>query len=130
MSYRFDASHVFAQDDGYMVMIGFADDEHEPSQFVLLQKAKEYDEQDKRLGMDKIHIQVEDESRALYGGIRLISKEGEHLLIELEDAAASALRVNGNIEINLDPHHPQLATALAELEKLVSSEGIPFNQNG
>jgi hypothetical protein len=113
-----------------MVMIGFADDEHEPSQFVLLQKAKEYDEQDKRLGMDKIHIQVEDESRALYGGIRLISKEGEHLLIELEDAAASALQVNGHIEINLDPHHPQLATALAELEKLVSSEGIPFNQNG
>lgn len=130
MSYRFDASHVFAQDDGYMVMIGFSDDEHEPSQFVLLQKAKEYDEQDKRLGMDKIHIQVEDESRALYGGIRLVSKEGEHLLIELEDAAASALQVNGNIEINLDPRHPQLATALSELEKLVSSEGIPFTQSG
>jgi len=129
MSYCFDASYVFVQDDGYMVMVGFADDEREPSRFVLLQKVKEYDEQDRRLGMDKIHLQVEDESRALYGGIRSISKKGGRLLIELESEAEAALQTEGEIDINLNPH-PQLTAVLAELEKLASSEGIPFIKNG
>ena len=103
MSYRFEAPHMFLQNDDYLALLGFADDENIPSRFVILQKTKKYDEQDRKMGMDKIHIQVKDESRSLYGGIKRISKEERRLVIELEENAMSTLRVDGDIEMDFDP---------------------------
>ncbi len=129
MSYHFNASHLFLQDNDHLTLLGFADDESAPSQYVLLQKAKEHDEQDRQMGMDKIHIQIEDESRSLYGGIKRISKEGKHLLIELEEKALSALDIDGDIDISVDQQHPQAMAVLAGLRDMVDREGIPFTSN-
>ena len=47
MTYNLKAEHVFFEDDGYVSIIGFSNDEFNPSQFVIFQQAHEYDEQDK-----------------------------------------------------------------------------------
>ncbi|WP_185964354.1 Imm10 family immunity protein [Aliikangiella marina] len=127
MSYELNASHIFNQDDDYMVMLGFADDEFEPSKFVIIQKAHEYDDQDVKLGMDKLHIQVEDQSRANYGGISSFTLDNSYLVIELELDTQSSLKVDGNIRIALEANHPELESTLSVLKNIASDENIPFN---
>jgi len=128
MTYQFEASHIFLEDDGYAIIIGFANDKDAPSKFVLLQKPKEFDEQDKQLGMDKIHIQIEDESRAAYGGIKSISKNQDHVLIDLDSDTAAALEVEGTIDMIVDTHHPHAAAIFTALRQMAESEGIHFVQ--
>ncbi|MGZ0077865.1 Imm10 family immunity protein [Methylomonas sp. YC3] len=67
-----------------MTMVVFSNDELDPSRFVLIQQSNKYNEQDKKMGMDKMHIQVDDQSRSHYGGITKISIEGNILFFELE----------------------------------------------
>ena len=126
MTYCFDAAHIFAQDDGYMLMIGLADNELEPSKFVILQKTHEYDDQDKQMGMDKIHIQVEDESRSQYGGINAIQVTDEVIRIALSDEARSALSVDGDIEVAVLKGHPDFEEVKSQLKKMCEVEGIAF----
>jgi hypothetical protein len=128
MAYKFNASHVFNEDDDYMVMLGFSDDEFEPSQFVILQKAHEYDDQDIKLGMDKVHIQVEDQLRAQYGGISAFKLEGNCLSIELENETKNSLKVDGNIEITLDLNHPNVNSTITVIEEIAKQESILFTR--
>lgn len=128
MTYKFTASHVFNEDDGYMVTLGFADDEFEPSQFVIIQRAHEYDDQDIKLGMDKLHIQVEDQSRTQYGGVSSIDVMDGYLLIKLDDKAKASLKVDGDIEITLDQNHPNLRDTLSALEGIAKKESIPLSK--
>lgn len=126
MTYKFTASHVFNQDDGYMIMLGFANDEFEPSRFVLIQKAHEFDAQDIKLGMNKLHIQVEDQSRAQYGGITSFNIRGDSIVIELDDLAKSSLKIDGDIEIMLDLKHPDLENVISVLKDIAEKENILF----
>ncbi|WMS87524.1 Imm10 family immunity protein [Pleionea litopenaei] len=128
MSYELNASHIFNQDDNYMVMLGFADDEFEPSKFVIIQKAHEYDDQDVKLGMDKLYIKVEDQSRAKYGGVSSFTLDDNCLVIELEQDTQSSLKVDGNIRVTLEANHPELESTLSVLKKIASDENIPFNR--
>ncbi|WP_138756390.1 Imm10 family immunity protein [Paenibacillus sinopodophylli] len=50
-------------------MIGFADDEFDTQECVLLQKTLNLNEEDVEVGLDKVHITYNDELQSLYGGI-------------------------------------------------------------
>ena len=128
MNYCFDAKHIFAQDDGYMVMVGFADDEFEPNKFVILQKAHKYDDQDKQMGMDKIHIQVEDESRSKYGGINAVSVSEGMIKLLLSDDTKSALSLDGDIEAAVPVDHPAFEEVKSQLKKICEAEQIAFSE--
>lgn len=128
MSYCFDATHIFTQDDGYMVMIGFADDEFEPTKFVILQKAHEYNDQDKQMGMDKINIQVEDESRSKYGGINAVNFSEGMIKVSLSDDTKSALSVDGDIEAAISVDHPAFEEVKYHLKKICEAEQIAFSE--
>lgn len=126
MNYQCKARHVAVDDDGSTIMIGFADDEFSPSRFVLIQKLLKVDERDRAMGFDKVHIQIEDQSRSGYGGIVEISAGHDRLTVFLDQAARAALKIDGDIEISVDPHHPVLGDAVLELKKLCEEAGIRF----
>lgn len=128
MNYCFDATHIFAHDDGCMVMIGFADDEFEPSRFVILQKAHKYDDQDKKMGMDKIHIQVEDESRSKYGGINAVTISEVLIRVSLSDDTKSALSIDGDIEATVSSAHPAFEEVKSQLKRICEAEQISFSE--
>lgn len=128
MNYCFDATHIFSQDDGYMVMIGFADDEFEPTRFVILQKTHKYDDQDKKMGMDKIHIQVEDESRSKYGGINAVTIREGSIKISLSDDTKSALSIDGDIEAAVSTVHPAFEEVKSQLKRICTAEQITFSE--
>lgn len=124
--YQFDAHHIAVDTDGPTVVIGFADNEFSPSRLVLIQKSLRVDERERAMGFDRIHIQIEDQSRSGYGGIVEISAGHDRLTVFLDRAARAALKIDGDIEISVDPHHPMLGNAVLELKKLCEEEGIPF----
>lgn len=129
MSYNIDSAHMFFEEDEFLTMICFADDMNAPSKSVILQNSKEYDEQDRKLGMDKIHIQIEDQSRSLYGGIKQVSKNGEFISIELEDSAYDALNIDGDIRIEIDESQHNANAIVTSLKAMVESNSIPFSQD-
>jgi len=69
MSTKLISNFVFAGIEDDVIMVGFADDEFNTKEHLLLQKALEFDEQDIALGHDKVHITYIDELYSSYGGI-------------------------------------------------------------
>ncbi|HEX8954919.1 MAG TPA: Imm10 family immunity protein [Burkholderiaceae bacterium] len=101
MDYDLEARHVHIEDDGEILTMGFSDDQFAPRKYVLLQKALKPDEQERKLGLDKIHIEVQDQGRSGYGGVSSIRYSPSRLLIELSEAARKCLDISGNIRIVL-----------------------------
>lgn len=128
MVYSFRAKHIFAEDNGHTVTVGFSDDEFEPSQSVILQLAHQFDDQDEQMGMDKVFIQLEDQLRSTYGGIRSITIRGNFLVFELEENAKINLQVDGRIEIALDDMQPKFSAVISQLEKIAAREGLSFTK--
>lgn len=124
--YQFNAHHIAVDTDGSTVVISFADNEFSPSRFVLIQKSQKVDARDRDMGFDKVHIQIEDQSRSGYGGIVEVSAGHDRLTVFLDQAARAAFKIDGDIEISVDPHHPVLGDAVLELKKLCEEGGIPF----
>lgn len=67
MSTKVNASYVFTGIEDDIILIGFADDEFDTKEHILLQKSLEADEQDIELGQDKVHITYIDELNSTYG---------------------------------------------------------------
>ena len=54
----------FLRDD---YLVGFADDKNEPKEYVIVERALEFDEQDIKLGMDSYYFEYSDQSNSGYG---------------------------------------------------------------
>jgi len=69
MNISFTATFFNTSSEDDVLTVGFADDEHDPRHFLLLQAADEYDEQDEALGLDTYDVQIGEPELAGYGGV-------------------------------------------------------------
>lgn len=60
-----DIVYEVTEDNSYLV--GFADDKNEPTEYVIVERAFEFDEQDIKLGMDSYYFEYSDQSNSGYG---------------------------------------------------------------
>ena len=60
-----DVVYEVTVDNSYL--IGFADDKNEPNEYVIIERALEFDEQDIKLGMDSYYFEYSDQSNSGYG---------------------------------------------------------------
>lgn len=68
MEIRFTAHDIIYQmSDDNSFLIGFADDGTDPTEYVIVEKAFEFDEQDIELGMDTYYFEYADQSNSGYG---------------------------------------------------------------
>jgi hypothetical protein len=74
-------------------MIGFSDNGDEPDQYVILQRAIVFDEQDIELGMDTYYFEYSDQSNSGYGVCKNVNIEVDKVLFELRE------KVLGDIEL-------------------------------
>ena len=125
MGYEFRAEHIFAEDNENEIIVGFANDELEPSKYLILERAHQFDEQDEELKMDRVFIQVEDQSRSNYGGITAIAQRDNLLIFELDEKAKRNLQINGRIKITLDEEDSKLRALLALLAVIADRDDIP-----
>ncbi len=115
MGYLLDATYIGIEDDGYVFVLGFADDAFAPQKYVLLQRGLEPDEQDISLGMDKAHVEIEDQSRSGYGGIASVRYRDGTLFIALTPEGKAFLAVDDEIAITLSCDEVMIARALEAL---------------
>ncbi|EFI04738.1 MULTISPECIES: Imm10 family immunity protein [Bacteroides] len=60
-----DVVYEVTVDNSYL--IGFADNKNEPNEYVIIERALEFDEQDIKLGMDSYYFEYSDQSNSGYG---------------------------------------------------------------
>jgi len=89
MSRAFNAACVSIDEDSEAWLVGFADAEFNPRRYLLLQRAKSPQDQDIALGLDGYHVEVDDQGKSRYGGIRSFELFPDHVIVEFDDEALS-----------------------------------------
>lgn len=123
--YEFTAEVVSVEKDGYCIVVGLADSSTEPSRYVIIQNAKKYDDQDKKLGMDHVHLEVGGGLEPCYGGLEEVSLLGSKLQLLLAEVAQRKLGIKGGIAVTLKTLDKP-GSLEAALDKICASEKIPF----
>ncbi len=124
MAYIIDCHHVSVVDDEACTVVTFADHPEMPSRWVMIQRALSYDEQDRRLGMDGIYLEVEDQSRSVYRGIEAMRFEPDYIEIRLGAEAVQQLAVEGEIVLRLNAQAVDTTEALEKLREFARAEKI------
>lgn len=127
MNYLVNVNSAYVQDDGFAVVVGLSDDESSPSQYVLIQKSKVYDEADKAMGMDRMHIEIGDQSRSRYGGIDQIYFGENSVVINLSTEAEKDLGVIGGV-IATFGKEVEMDEVKHALEAMCQEDGVRFSR--
>lgn len=91
------AKFVYTNFNGQVAMVGFADDQFDTKNYILLQRALHPDNSDVELGHDAIHVTISDQNCSGYGGVkRFVLGESEARLY---------LSTYFAIELNTDEEH-------------------------
>lgn len=125
--YFFNAKDVSVEDDGYAMVVGLVDDPSNPSKFVILQRTKFPDAQDKALGMDKMHIEIGGENKSRYGGVECIEIKGVKLKLNISNGARNELGLEGDIEVDL-PEKAEMEKLKKLLSEMCQADGVKFIQ--
>ena len=91
-SFAFEAKHVAlgCPDDDFH-LVGFADSEADTVNYLMLQRARRFDEQDVALGLDTYHVEWCGQSRSVYGGVIRFSLWPGRAEVVFSQNAAKAL---------------------------------------
>lgn len=119
----FNARCVTVQNDNGVVMVGFADDEFETTEYLLFQRTLEPDAQDCELGQDKIHVQLDSPDQSGYGGVERIQLVGSTVTVDL-NPAMSELLGTATIEVNLTEASVDYEVLKEHLSLVVGDEPI------
>lgn len=109
------ASFMYAQivEENDVIMVGFADDEFDTQNYVLLQRTLNPSQEDVKSGFDKIHITYNEESQSLYDGILKFYFTENFIEITLNEEATkifntSVVVVNYECKIDINEFHNYL----------------------
>ena len=119
----FTAKCVTCQNENGVVMVGFANDEFETTEYLLFQRTLEPDAQDCELGQDKIHVQLDSPDHSGYGGVQTIQLRDSTLRVEVDGTMAQVLG-NSVIEIELKAKNVDRASLKEHLSLVVGDEPI------
>ena len=97
----FIAKCITCQNDNGLVMVAFADDDVETTKYLLFQRTLEPDEQDRELGQDKVHVQLDSQEQSGYGGVSALRLNESIVTIEFDASMAQVLGTSA-VEIQLE----------------------------
>jgi hypothetical protein len=117
------ANFLYADcDEDNGIMVGFADDQFDTKEHLLLQKSLFFDEKDRERGFDKVYINYGDQINATYGGVlKFVLKNGT-AQIYLDSKAANELNTDEQIEIIFPKNDDKLRDAKKYLAEIFKDE--------
>jgi hypothetical protein len=104
--------------------LGFADDELNPSQYVLLQKTLEPDQQDKELGHDGLYVEISSQAHSAYAALAQARLEEGRLVLRLDPATARKICDSNDIEITFAASREKLQDVADVLKVLVGNQRL------
>src|SRR5205085_3975104 len=93
------AHYVYVEDTEDCLFVGLADDQYDTDDYLMLQRAHEFDEQDQSLGMADIHIERNDQGCSGYGGIERFELLSDRVRVQFDDQGARNMEGIREMEI-------------------------------
>jgi hypothetical protein len=114
MTPSFHAGFVSIEDSGDYLLIGLVDDEFAVGDYLMLQRAYEFDEQDLRLGMNNVYIERNDQRCSSYGGIESFELFPSKLRVRFDTRGTHLMAGVREMEVSFqEGRYEDLRSALA-----------------
>lgn len=119
------AKNVELENDGFTLTLAFANEQMGEGGYVMLQKGLESNEQDKKFGFDRVHLEVGTQKKSGYGGICRMILSDATLRIELNERGKQFLQMQADVLISLPIDDPHLMEKLQKFAAAIDGE-FPF----
>ena len=101
-------------------LVGFADDKNEPKEYVIAERALEFDEQDIKLGMDSYYFEYSDQSNSGYGLCdKVILRQNEIVFSAkhkcMDDITSITVSYNENIIEDVNEYRKMLSNIFGDI---------------
>ena len=101
-------------------LVGFADDKNEPKEYVIVERALEFDEQDIKLGMDSYYFEYSDQSNSGYGLCdKVILRQNEIVFSAkhkcMDDITSITVSYNKNIIEDVNEYRKMLSNIFGDI---------------
>ena len=101
-------------------LVGFADDKNEPKEYVIVERALEFDEQDIKLGMDSYYFEYSDQSNSGYGLCdKVILRQNEIVFSAkhkcMDDITSITVSYNENIMEDVNEYRKMLSNIFGDI---------------
>ena len=101
-------------------LVGFADDKNEPKEYVIIERALEFDEQDIKLGMDSYYFEYSDQSNSGYGLCdKVILRQNEIVFSAkhkcMDDITSITVSYNENIIEDVNEYRKMLSNIFGDI---------------
>ena len=101
-------------------LVGFADDKNEPKEYVIVERALEFDEQDIKLGMDSYYFEYSDQSNSGYGLCdKVILRQNEIVFSAkhkcMDDITSITVAYNENIIEDVNEYRKMLSNIFGDI---------------
>jgi len=115
------ANRVSFEEDDTMAVFAFCADEGQSAEYVMLQYPLQTNEQDRRLGLDGLYIERDDQAFGCYRGVESIRRSGDRIEICLNAEGKRRLKVEQMVIV---PAHwsSTIDQGLARLAQLSDGE--------
>ena len=116
---------VVVQNEYGVALLGFADEQFNTTQYLLLQRTLAPDDQDRALGQDRVHIELND--RSAYGDVEEARIENGLRLpvLRLDPLTASQVSGGETIEVGFG-ESASLDIIAAQLRLLIGAECLRY----
>ena len=121
MEINFIANEIVYEVSEYnSYLVGFADDKNEPKEYVIVERALEFDEQDIKLGMDSYYFEYSDQSNSGYGLCdKVILRQNEIVFSAkhkcMDDITSITVSYNENIIEDVNEYRKMLSNIFGDI---------------
>jgi len=114
MKVSFHADNVTIKQESWGLVVSLTGESTEEEDFYLmLQRKKDFTEQDVKFGMADVYIEVCGQGMSWYGNIEFFEVGAASVKVELSAAAASEVGIEQGIDVSFpQASHPELCAAL------------------
>jgi len=113
------ANIVSIEEDDSMAVLAFCADENHSDEYVMLQYPLQTDEQDRRLRLDGLYIERNDQAFGCYHGVESIRRIGDRIEIDLNTDGKRRLKLERIVivPVRWNPAIDQGLARIAELSR-------------
>jgi hypothetical protein len=124
MDRTFHATCVSIENTEFCLQVGFADREFDTTQYLMLQRAHAFDEQNRRLGSANVYVERDAQSNSMYGGVAYCEMLPGRFRLLLDEDGATVMQGLREMEITFVASSEKLSALSAALRRCF--EGLSY----
>jgi hypothetical protein len=123
-SMKFHASRITCLVEDGVAMLGFADDDINTTHYLLLQRTLEPNPEDRRLGMDQVHVELNSQIQSAYGNVEEARLRKRGVVFRLDPATAAKVSDGEAIDVTIDMTPEKMKEVADQLRLLIGEKNV------